>query len=444
MHSFTVQRHWLPTLLAVKRVMPGRLLLSLLTLTLALSGCTAQSFMIQPPAAPAETPEVAPDVALDPSVASTNRLVVIGEDGNLFTVNPDGSTRLDLTTDAGSAHYYSQPTWSSSGERIGWAELARSGDEVISAVVTSRADGTDRTRLEVPFPPFYLHWSPDDAKLAYLGNWMGFSEQTIALRVVHVTDGGDDASTLTTGQPLYFSWSPDGQQLLTHIGDTRTALIALDGTETPLTETSTNFATPQWANNGTQLLYAQEVDGRPQLVIADPDGAIQQTITFVNGETVLNFSLSPDSKQVAYTETDEQIGLNSLGPLFLFDLENEEFQQISSEPVVAFFWRPGGGALLFMSAEIEAGEFWLRLRLWDGEETRELSRFVPSPTLIQQYLPFADQYAQSTNFWSPDGSAVVYAGRLENNDQGIWVQAVDEESAPERVAEGIFAAWSPQ
>jgi len=400
--------------------------------------------MIQPATETTAAPTVAAEAALEPSMASTNRLLVIGEDGNLFTVNPDGSTRLDLTTDADSAHYYSQPTWSSSGTRIGWAELARSGDEVISAVVTSRADGSDRTRLEVPFPPFYLHWSPDDAKLAYLGNWMGFSEQTIALRVVHVTDGGDDASTLTTGQPLYFSWSPDGKQLLTHIGDARTALIALDGTETPLAETSSNFATPQWANNGTQLLYALEVDGRPQLVIANPDGIIQQTVTFVNGETALNFSLSPDGKQVAYTETDEQIGLNSLGPLFLFDLESEEFQQISSEPVVAFFWRPDGGALLFMSAEIEAGEFWMRLGLWDGEETRDLSRFVPSPTLIQQYIPFADQYAQSTRFWSPDGSAVVYAGRLENDEQGIWVQTVDGKSAPERAAEGVFASWSPR
>src|SRR5688572_28440848 len=61
--------------------------------------------------------------ALDLSQASTNRLLVLSTNGNLFTVNPDGAARLDLTADADPRHFYSQPTWSPTGERIAWAEV---------------------------------------------------------------------------------------------------------------------------------------------------------------------------------------------------------------------------------------------------------------------------------------------------------------------------------
>ncbi|MCX6046861.1 MAG: hypothetical protein NT075_17295 [Chloroflexi bacterium] len=433
----SLRKFWLPA-----RIFPR----SLLILVLFVSGCTAQNFVIKDPGQAASTPAATPQSAqtkIDLTQAGVNRLLVVGEDGNLFTVNPAGQARIDLTTDAGSTHLYVQPTWSPTGERIGWGQLDRQSGTLVSALITSRPDGSDQTQTVVPFPPFFLNWRPDGKQLAYLGNWVAAGEQTIALRLIDIANGGTISSTLGVGQPFYFSWSPDGQQMLTHIDNERTALLTLDGQETVLAATSTNFATPQWALDGGKLLYVLAKDGQSQLVIADATGTIQQEVTFVEGETALNFSLSPKNDLLAYTETDQSVGLNSLGPLFLFNLADQKFQELSADPVVAFFWSPDGHALLFLTPEIQGEQLWMNLHVWDGKAAHTLSRFMPSSVFLQQYLPFADQYAQSIQLWSPDSSAVVFAGQDEQDQTGIWVQSIDGKSPAQHVSDGVFATWSP-
>lgn len=418
---------------------PGgkRWLLLLLLLCSLLGGCIRPEpgpvLVIPPPGPP----------KLDLTQASQNRLLVLGTDGNLFTVKPDGSARLALTTDAARRHLYSQPTWSPTGERIAWAEINSSGGGVNGALVSSTADGANRTRAEAPFPPFYLFWSPDGQQVAYLSNWIGESQRTIALRLVDVTRPASEARTIGVGSPFYFSWSPDGQQLLTHIGNERIGLLGVDGTETLLAADSARFAAPQWSADGEKLLYGINQESTPQLVLADRQGSIAQVVTFFKGQTATAFALSPSGQQIAYTETDRQVGLNSFGPLFVFDLGTEEFEQLSSDPVLAFFWSPAGDALLFFSLEQAERRVWLQAQVWNGKTTRPLSRFVPSDIFLGQYLPFADQYAQSTRFWAPDGSAIVYAGQNEAGDEGIWVHRLDADE-PERVTEGVFATWSPK
>jgi Tol biopolymer transport system component len=144
--------------------------------------------------------------------------LILSEEGNVFTLKPDGVGRFDLTNDAGPNHFYTQPTWSPTGEHIGWAEVNRSAEEFSGALLTSGADGSGLMRVEALFPPFYLNWSPDGNQLAFLSNWMGQSATTIALRLVDVARGDIEAKTLGVGAPFYFSWSPDSQQILTHIG----------------------------------------------------------------------------------------------------------------------------------------------------------------------------------------------------------------------------------
>ncbi|CAN5421557.1 PD40 domain-containing protein [soil metagenome] len=438
--THSLRKFWLPA-----RFLP----LSLLAFVMFVSGCTAQNFLIKAPtpgASIASTPSAtAQSAQTKTELAQTgvNRLLVLGEDGNLFTVNSDGKERIDLTTNAGSTHIYVQPTWSPTGDSIGWGQLDRTSDTLASSVVTSRPDGSIQTQTDVPFPPFFLNWRPDGKQLAYLGNWVAAGEQTIALRLIDVATGGTISSTLGVGQPFYFSWSPDGKQMLTHIDNERTALLTMDGKETVLAAASTNFATPQWALDGDKLLYVLAKEGQSQLVIADAAGAVQQEVTFVEGETVLNFSLSPKSDLLAYTETDQAVGLNSLGPLFLFNLANKKFQELSADPVVAFFWSPDGHALLFLTPEIQGQELWINLHVWDGKAARTLSRFMPSSVFLQQYLPFADQYAQSTQLWSPDSSAVVFAGQDENAQTGVWVQPIDGKGSAQHVSDGVFATWSP-
>lgn len=411
------------------------------------SGCTSQDIarLLTAPLAP--TPTVT--TTLDLAQASNNRLLVQGLDGNLFTINPDGTTRFALTIDASPSglpvRTYGQATWSASGERIGWTRVEQTADGLQSALITSRADGSERTEVETPYAPFYLYWSPGENKLAYLSNWLSEQGQTIALRLVDLDRGGDKAVTLGTGQPLYFSWSPTGKQMITHVANQRVALLTVaNGDVKVLTDAPSNFAAPQWTTANNQLLFVTNQENIPQLVLTDVNGENAQFVTNLSRNDAISFSLNSTGTHLAYIETSAQIGFNAFGPLFLYDLQTEKFTQLSDGPVLAFFWSPNGQALFFLSAEAEPGRAWLRVNVWDGTAVQQYERFIPSTIYLRDYLRFADQYMQSLRFWSPDSRALVYAGLSEDGTHGIWIQPIQADAPAQWVVDGTFATWSPQ
>ena len=48
------------------------------------------------------------------------RLVVLDDQGDVVTLDPDGSNRVELTTDGASSQYF-QPIWSPNERRIAWS-----------------------------------------------------------------------------------------------------------------------------------------------------------------------------------------------------------------------------------------------------------------------------------------------------------------------------------
>lgn len=418
----------------------GRQLCTIVATLFLLSGCTSADLarLLATPIAPAASD--ATTAALPPS---SNRLLVLGTDGNLFTVNPDGTAPFSLTTDASRTRSYAQASWSPSGAKIGWTMVEQNGAELTSTLLTSRVDGRERTATETRFAPFYLYWSPDDSQLAYLSNWLNDAGQTIALHTVDLVTGSNAPTLIETGQPLYFSWSPDSKQMITHVANERAALVTVaSGEVTVLSEAATNFAAPQWSTTGDRLLFVTDIDNVPQLVLTDTAGDNAQLVTNLSRDDAISFSLNPQGSQLAYVETSEQIGFSAFGPLFVYNLSKAQFSQLSDGPVLAFAWSPNGTALFFLTAEAEGNQVWLRANVWDGAAVQSYERFAPSPIFLREYLPFADQYMQSVRFWSPDSKAVVYAGIGEDGRRGVWVQPLT--GAAQLVTEGLFATWSPR
>jgi TolB protein len=376
--------------------------------------------------------------ALTLEEASENRLLVLGQDGNVFTIDPEGGKRLDLTTDAGPNRVYAQPTWSSDGSRIAFTEV---GERQNSRLVTVRADGTGRQRTNVPYAPFFFYWNPDGDRLAYLSNWINARQTTIALRVANFSEEQPSIQTVTVGQPLYFSWSPDGRQILTHIDNREVALTDLEGGRRVLVGQTSKFAVPQWLNDGTHLLYAINEAGRQQIVLSNLSGEVEQKIAF-NG--IASFYVSPNGQFLAFVDTPNAVGTNAFGPLYILGLEDQVYRQVSREPVILFAWSPNGESLLYMSVETFRGRTWLHNYVWRSEGITDLGRFRPTSVFFEQYLRFADQYAQSQSYWSPDSQSIVYSGTGQNGRSGIWVQRVGEESEPVFVAAGVHATWSPR
>ncbi|HXF62179.1 MAG TPA: hypothetical protein VNK95_11210 [Caldilineaceae bacterium] len=368
-----------------------------------------------------------------------NRLLVQGVDGNLYTMSPDGSSRLALTNDASSLHQYLQPTWSPTGERIAWAEIdARSG-ETESALIVSSYNGSDKERYITPFVPFYMYWSPDESRLAYLSNWLTLNEPSIALRVLDFA-AEEPIRTLVEGQPLYFSWAPDSTRLLTHIGNERIELHSVDGEPQPLEITGARFPSPQWSADGRRLVYALGDAEGQRLVITDLiDGATTEITDFSDR---ISFTLSPSGDRLAYVITPANIGTAAFGPLYVVDLETLGTRELSALPVLAFFWSPDGAKLAYLAAD-ESGETpMLRWYVWDGARSRAYAAMTPTRTYLQGYLAFFDQYAQSTTMWSPDSTAFAYAAVDAELGSSIWVQRLDGDE-PERIGRGVYVAWSP-
>ncbi len=383
-------------------------------------------------------------------------LVVLAEDGNVVTMRPDGSDLALLTDDAGPQLQYSQPTWAPDGSRVAWTRVdGRAEGAPAAAVLTAAPDGSDQTEAATPLPVFYMFWDPTSRKLAYLHSGI----PTLEMGIVDVAAGGGDAATVDTGQPYYFSWAPDGETLLAHVGTDRLDEVdAASGDPAAVAGPPGTFQAPSWSGDGSQL-YAVAADSGETLVRRDAAGDETELLAY---DGFIWFLPSPDGSQVAFQvlrEGDEggvtaaadrpalatrafqlaQPADAPVGALAVLDLASGEIDTLAADSAVGFFWSPRGTLLSLHLDADRSG--WFRWRIW-GDQPFTGPSYQPTATVARDYLPFFDQYAQSLTPWSPDGTAFTYAGRHEG-ERGIWVQRLDPDAAPVRVAGGTFAAWSP-
>ena len=201
------------------------------------------------PASPSPSP-----VAVD-----GDRLLVVRDDGNLETLDPNGGEVLALTTDAGPDVVVDQPVSSPDGRSIAWVELRSDGPRVVT---TSRAGG-NRREIPLTVAPFFLAWDPTSMRIAYLGNaGAGIGLGVIDDAVVQPRDvpvGG--------GAPLYLAWSPDGTQLLVHVGADGLGRTDLAHPLRPSADAPGTFQAPAWLPDGRELYVARQGADQSLVVI---------------------------------------------------------------------------------------------------------------------------------------------------------------------------------
>lgn len=375
--------------------------------------------------------------------AEANRLVVLAGPGSLLTMNPDGSDTVTLVD--GSDRLVIQPTWSPGGERLAWTEVVSPSASDPVVVVTARPDGSDRIRTPVGNPPFYLSWNPSGEGLVLLRN----GATQLEAGFIDVAGGGGIESTIASGQPFYFAWDPTGSEILANIGvGNRLETIPI----APLDEAGASlgvdpglFQAPAWV--GDQLFWVrQSGDDIQELVVSGPAGDAPRVLATYEG--FVHFVVSPDGERLAYRILDQappavavafgaQSGASPAGALTVVDVESGDSTVVDESNPVTFFWSPDSQKVLYLSSA-SVGFAW---SVWNGETTTQFEAFVPSTTLGRDYLPFFDQFAASIEFWAPDSESFVYAGTVDDQDVGIWVQPL--EGPARRVADGVFAAFIP-
>ena len=337
----------------------------------------------------------------DPRAPSTVASDLAGLTGRLAVLNAEeprhpGSRRFGrggARRDRGRPEPGPAADLSPDGSRVAWVHVEVTDDETLEAVLATSTDAGGRateatTRAVVPF---YLSWDPTSSRIAYLGG----READIEIGIVEDERGRSDP--LDTGQPYYLSWAPEGDEMLVHVGEdgssgsssrhahhgrrpTGNVLRAgVDGRRTELRLRVGHRAGPaprrarrrrserQSARAVRRAGPVRREPRRPQDRVPDPRAAERAA---AHGHR----------RSVRRDDRDRR------GP----------HQRV--------FWSPNGERLLYLVPDPDEDRFWYRWGVWDGTSC-STPRFLLSLLVVEEYLPFFEQYAQSMSLWSPDARA---------------------------------------
>jgi TolB protein len=222
------------------------------------------------------------------------------------------------------------------------------------------------------------------------------------------------------------------------VGTDRLDRLEIDGAHTSLHDRPGTFTVPVWTSDGRRFVYVAASGPRQHLVEVDLATGHREVLAGFEG--TISFVVSPDGRRVAFQVLQ---GQRLVTPLSVIDRTSGSIERIADEYSPAFFWSPAGDKLLSLLPDVAPDRIWFRWGVWEDGSSFTTARFVPSLEFSRDYLQFFEQYAQSMRLWSPDGSAFVYAGENESGGSGVWIQPATPDAAPVRVADGVFATWSP-
>jgi TolB protein len=375
----------------------------------------------------------------DTAFPAAGRLVVIGEDGNLYLMEageePQALTSDALAMEDGlSGRVYSHPTWSPTG----WlsyvrAEVLPGKEPTLDVLAVRPGEGEPVSLLSTTEDSYlYGYWSPAACATGAQCGQFAFlmsDDANMALHLAEVNTGGEGlASEKTVGRarPFYYSWAPDGGSMLWFRNGEDLAIYDVNDDEVgeSLPDTPGVFQAPAWSPVDERLLFAGSGEDGNQMVIADNDKRTQLGPPI---KGLIFFSWSPDGRQVAYAS-----GGYPLSDLTVTGADGGEGHSVVDvDDIVSFFWSPDSTRLAFVSvedyaqplpevrrigvlahpaAQVDEPTFVLVWHVLDVEtgQTTRLAEFLPTPAQFY-ILQYFDQYAQSHRVWSPDGRYLVYA-----------------------------------
>jgi hypothetical protein len=221
-----------------------------------------------------------------------------GVDGDveIYTVNPDGTGKTQLTNNSG---YDARPAWSPDGSKIAFVCCS----EFSAEVWVMSATGANPVQLTENVG--YVHsaaWSPDGSRIVY-GRVLPGSSVRMELRAVNA-DGSGDAEILETAIAFDPSWSPDGTKIaLAHTSfcspsvcfQTQIATVKPDGSELTYLRECVDLA-PDWSPNAAKIVFESE----NTLVTMNADGSGQSSPCSGAAPAGESPVWSPDGTKIAF------------------------------------------------------------------------------------------------------------------------------------------------
>jgi Tol biopolymer transport system component/uncharacterized protein YjdB len=127
---------------------------------------------------------------------------------DVWIMNADGSSPLNLTADFPADTHLSAPAWSSDGTRIAFASIHSDAAGTTAGIWTMRADGSDKRRLTTTLTGFDATptWAPDGERIAFIRYYAGDADIAIVSEA-----GGEPVRLPLAGHQWTPAWSPDGR-----------------------------------------------------------------------------------------------------------------------------------------------------------------------------------------------------------------------------------------
>ena len=375
------------------------------------------------------------------------------------------SMKASLTNDSGKApvaldgpgDIQAWPSWSPNGRYVVYSAFSSgmNGHGRIGVFLHDLSSGeTERIFANEPGSdgiarktPHYALWSPNGKMISLIVR----SKADGLSALVHRVGSQASPKLIHDGFPLFSSWSKNSRFLLFHSGAEH-YLADFEGESKPrrMPGDSRLYMTPSWSPRGAVMgVLSEGGEYRSSLMIVDVEGRSAQSLVEFNGNGA--FAWSPDGESLALTR-EPQGESRFYNGIWHVPLDGTE-RKIVHDLVLAFFWSPNGREIAYVTASEDA-EGSVRWGLVDVETggVRYLSDFRPTEEQLNVFM-FFDQYVQSHNPWSPDGSSLIYSGALgytkgrdplpQRDDASVIVENV-ETGEPSEVARGILGAWSPK
>ena len=450
------------------------------------SGAPSASSGLAAASSPVPTPgsSAAPDGSLAapnfsaaalPGAFGSPLIAVVDESGGLRTMDEHGGAVVSYAVPG---VVFGFPAWSPDGSRIAVVGSGSKDTSIYVFTVPRGGRGADSDPVVIyrspDRPPFYLYWTPDGRKLAFLAT----EPVGISLRVAPADgsaplDGSGPGAVIRRGAPLYFEWE-GADRLLLHVGlgsDAIVGEVGLDGTAVAPTIPGTGeFRSASVSHDGRYLAYVRsETDLSGQIVIASREGSGEHKVD-VFGPAAFVFDPSGDTIASIGAEKpfDNALGI-PLGPLRLIDAPSGSVRTLLDGPVVGFFWAPDGRTIAALRLPGSGGTTAdsgpvltgfapagpaasapprpgvdLRMAFVDVSSGVVRSERVVrlGSHFVNELLPYFDQYALSHSLWSPDSASILLPLVDSDGRTGLVPVSADGADRPP-IAAGVSSFWSP-